>query len=164
MAVIREIPFRRLADFDDPDDYRLESRIAFVVDERPGTGPFVDGMAAIVEEIAPGERIPLHTHTIDEVVFVVEGEGELTLGDERHRVAPPAIVFIPAGTPHGTRAVGDELVRIHAVFPSRVIDLTYLERNPAPGTEDEPPHPPVAVDVRALVEGRLDEAIRPFVP
>jgi hypothetical protein len=28
---------------------------------------------------------------------------------------------------------------VHAVFPATTIDIDMLERNPAPGTEDEPP-------------------------
>jgi hypothetical protein len=30
------------------------------------------------------------------------------------------------------------------------IDIAYLERNPAPGTQDQPPQPPFSIDLRAL--------------
>jgi hypothetical protein len=36
------------------------------------------------------------------------------------------------------------------MFPSERIGIEYLERNPAPGTEDDPPQPVVVIDVRAL--------------
>ena len=59
-------------------------------------------------------------------------------------------MFVPAGTPHRTRNVTTSPVRIHAMFPSERIGIEYLERNPAPGTEDDPPQPVVVIDVRAL--------------
>ena len=40
-------------------------------------------------------------------------------------------------------------VRIHAMFPSEQIGIRYLERNPAPGTEGEPPQPAFTIDVRS---------------
>ena len=104
----------------------------------------------IFEEIAPGDRIPLHTHPLHEVLIVDDGVPEITLGDEIRTIGPGTVVFIPAGTPHRTRNASDQPVRVHAMFPSEVITIEYLERNPAPGTEDEPPQPPAALDVRAL--------------
>jgi hypothetical protein len=65
-------------------------------------------------------------------------------------------VFAPAGVPHATRNVGDEIVRFRAVFASRVVDLQYLERNPAPGTEGNPSQPGIAYDARAGIVTRLE--------
>lgn len=39
---------------------------------------------------------------------------------------------------------------IHAVFPAPSIDIRYLERNPAPGTEEQPPGPPPSRGCREL--------------
>lgn len=39
-----------------------------------------------------------------EVYYVLEGEGELELGEQRHAVRPGHVVFIPPGVPH--RAIG----------------------------------------------------------
>ena len=48
-------------------------------------------------------------------------------------------VFIPAGAAHGQENVGDEPVHIRAIFPGTTIEIEMLERNPAPGTEGDPP-------------------------
>ena len=69
----------------------------------------------------------------------------------RQAVFACAVVFIPAGTAHRTRNASDSPVRVHAMFPSEVIGIEYLERNPAPGTENDPAQPPVSLDVRALM-------------
>lgn len=102
----------------------------------------------IVEEIAPGDRIPLHRHRIDEVLLYHSGTAEVRIGEETFEVAAGSIAFIPAGEPHGTTNTGDEPVHIRAVFPSHLVDIEYLERNPAPGTEGAAPRPPVSYDTR----------------
>lgn len=153
--------FMPLAHDDDPDDYRPESELAIVVDPSDDDD-FVGGLAVFYERIAPGDRIPLHQHTLPEVLFVDEGRIEATIGDERATAEPGDTVFVPARTSHGFRNVGKETARIHAVFPDTRISIRYLERNPAPGTEGDPPGPPLVLDVRELVEGDPDQAVRPI--
>ena len=102
----------------------------------------------IFERVAPFDRIPLHTHTTSEVVMIDRGAGTYALGDETRTVRAGAVVFIPAGTPHGTHNTSDEAMHIRAIYPSQVLDITALERNPAPGTEDDAPRPPYSFDPR----------------
>ena len=147
------VPTYDYAPFDetDPDDYRPGSRWALLVDPGRTSGKHVDDITLIVEEIAPGDRIPLHTHPINEVIVILEGDPEVTLGDETRALGPGGVVFIPAGTPHRTRNATTSRVCVHAMFPSERIGIEYLERNPAPGTEDDPPQPAVTIDARALM-------------
>jgi hypothetical protein len=42
--------------------------------------------------------------------------------------------------------VGSEPASLFAVFPSRQVGITYLERNPAPGTEADDAQAPVTFD------------------
>jgi quercetin dioxygenase-like cupin family protein len=162
MAIIDQFKYMPLNFPDDPDDYRPNSELAFVIDPARPAGDFVKGITVFCEHIAPGERIPLHQHTIEEVVFVDEGSIEATVGNERRDIAPGAVVFIPSGAVHGFRNVGDRVARIHAVFPAREISIRYVERNPAPGTEGDEPRPPVAFDPRELIEGDPHKAFRPL--
>lgn len=60
-----------------------------------------------------------------------------------------SVVFVPAGLEHGARNIGSESARYIAFFPTSAIDIEYVERNPAPGTEGDPPQPPVVYDARA---------------
>jgi quercetin dioxygenase-like cupin family protein len=121
----------------DPDDHRPDTRWALLID--PG-GPDgrVDRFAVIAERIAPGDRIPLHIHRDDELV-IVHGSGRYRLGDEERDVHDGAVVFIPAGTPHGITNTGSAALPIEGVFATTRIWLRYLERNAAPGTEDQQP-------------------------
>jgi quercetin dioxygenase-like cupin family protein len=131
----------------DPDDHRPASRWAVLVDPGDAAGR-VDGMAVIVETVAPGDRIPLHIHRVDEVILP-RGRGRVQLGDSVQSVDDGAVVFIPAGTPHGLANDGPEALSIQAVFPTTTIWLRYLERNPAPGTDEAAIGAAVTYDVRA---------------
>ena len=107
----------------------------------------VDNLAVILEHIGPGDRIPAHIHAVDEVILP-DGPGRFRIGDEIQRVAAGAVVFIPAGAVHGLENDGAEPLPIRAVFPTTKVWLRYVERNPAPGTEDDAPASPMTFDLR----------------
>ena len=164
MAVVENREYFPLAMEGDPDDYRPDSELAIVIDPSRGEGGHVEGLTVFFERIAPGDRVPLHQHTVDEVLFVDEGRIEARVGDERRAVEAGAVVFIRARSLHGFSNLGEGVARIHAVFPSREVDIRYAERNPAPGTEGDDPQPPVAFDCRELLEGDPEKAVRPVDP
>jgi quercetin dioxygenase-like cupin family protein len=131
----------------DVDDHRPNTRWALVIDDAEAPA-WVDSIAVIVEEIAPGDRIPLHVHGVDELILYRSGEAIVALGEERRTVGAGAFEFVPAGTPHGTENATGASVLITAVFPATRVDVRYLDRNPAPGTEGNDPQPPIVVDLR----------------
>jgi quercetin dioxygenase-like cupin family protein len=122
----------------DPDDHRPSSFWGFAVDPGDDHGR-IETLAIIREAIAVGDAIPLHTHDVDEAITILAGSANARLGDEQRSVGAGAVIFIPAGTPHGTVNTGDAPLQIHAVFPAISIEIAMLERNPAPGTEGEAP-------------------------
>ena len=143
---LQRLEFRPLTDSDDPDDWRPNSLFALVAD------PETD-LAVIAEKIGVGDAIPLHVHRIDEVIVYLSGQAEVQVGADLYDVTGGDIVFIPAGKVHGTRNAGEEPVEIRAFFPSARLDITYVERNPAPGTEGDPPQLGVVFDAHTgLVE------------
>jgi len=132
----------------DPDDHRPDSSWAVVFDPPREDGRYVRDITCLFERMAPGDAIPLHTHEIDEVVMVDGGQGRYRLDGDEIPIGPGGVAFIPAGTPHGLRNDREAVLSIAAFFPSDAIDITYLERNPAPGTESDPPQPPMRFDPR----------------
>jgi quercetin dioxygenase-like cupin family protein len=148
MAIIANPPLLPLdLAASDPDDYRPDS--AFTVLADPVGPSYVPDLAVILERIAPGDSIPLHRHSIDEAIVVESGEVELRLGEETRVVTGRSVAFFPAGVAHGARNVGSGDAHYTAFFPSTAIDIEYLERNPAPGTEGEPPQAPAIYDARS---------------
>ena len=68
-----------------------------------------------VGEIPPG-RAPFHTHTYDEVVLILAGEGVLHMGDEDRPLAPGSCLHLAPGTPHCLENTGQTTLRVLGVF------------------------------------------------
>lgn len=133
MGVVRRSSYQPMDD--DPDDYRPTSSWSLHVDPEQRTK-----LSVIRESIGVGDRIPRHWHDIDEVVLYERGHARVYLDGVETEVQGGATVFIPAGAIHGTMNIGDEPVEIRAVYPSTVVRMDLVERNPMPGTEDQAPH------------------------
>lgn len=118
----------------DPDDHRPNSRWRLAVDPAG-----VTQLSLLEEHCAVGDRIPLHRHDVDEVVTIIAGDAIYHLDGEDVAVGAGDVVFIPAGSTHGTRNTGETPLHLHAVFPARQVVMEMLDRNPAPGTEGDPP-------------------------
>jgi gentisate 1,2-dioxygenase len=146
MSIVQGYEYRPMVG--DPDDHRPASRWALVFDPPREDGAYVRDVTCLFEQMAPGDSIPLHTHDVDEVVMVDGGTGVYRLDGEEIPIGAGGVAFIPAGTPHGLRNPGDDTLSLKAVFPSRSLDITYLERNPAPGTEGDEAQPPFRFDPR----------------
>lgn len=141
MGIVRDAPYEPMVG--DPDDHRPDTTWRLAVDPGTGTGTGAGsssaGLAVLLERCAVGDRIPLHRHDVDEVVTILDGDAAYHLHGEDLQVSSGDIVFIPAGVVHGMANAGDRAVHVHAVFPARKVRMELLERNPAPGTEAEPP-------------------------
>jgi quercetin dioxygenase-like cupin family protein len=64
---------------------------------------------------APGKGVALHVHEReDELVYLLEGEIEVTLGDQKMKAVPGVWALLPRGIPHGYTNIGNK--------PSRLLD------------------------------------------
>ena len=74
--------------------------------------------------IAPGTGAPTHSHPVEEVLTVREGEAEMWLGDQRVMVTAGQSLIVPAGRNHGFRNSGNVTLHLHAVLASAVFEAT----------------------------------------
>ncbi len=74
--------------------------------------------------IAPGTGAPTHSHPVEEVLTVCEGEAEMWLDQKRIIVSPGQSLIVPAGRKHGFRNSGNVTLHIHAVLASAVFEAT----------------------------------------
>jgi mannose-6-phosphate isomerase-like protein (cupin superfamily) len=74
--------------------------------------------------IAPGVGAPTHSHPVEEVLTVREGEAEMWMDEERVTVSAGQSLIVPAGRKHGFRNSGTGTLRIHAVLASPVFEAT----------------------------------------
>jgi quercetin dioxygenase-like cupin family protein len=66
----------------------------------------------------PGTGAPLHTHTMDELIVIMEGILEVRLNGETHIVEKNHTLAIPPGVEHGFRVVGDQTAHLLVFFPT----------------------------------------------
>ena len=74
--------------------------------------------------VAPGHGAPTHSHPVEEVLTVRDGEAEMWMGEEREIVAAGQSLIVPAGRQHGFRNSGTTTLHIHAVLASAVFEQT----------------------------------------
>ena len=79
----------------------------------PGNG--CAAATQFVGEIPPG-RAPLHSHTYDEVVLVLDGEGVLHAGPVEHPIAAGTCIHLPPGQQHCLENTGQTTLRVLGVF------------------------------------------------
>ena len=74
--------------------------------------------------IASGTGAPTHSHPVEEVLTVREGEAEMWIDDERIVVSARQMLVVPAARKHGFRNAGTATLHIHAVLASAVFEAT----------------------------------------
>ena len=67
--------------------------------------------------LEPGKGHDSHTHPdSDEILYIISGEGEQTVGEDTREVGPGEMIYIPAGVEHGTINTGWETLQLLAVY------------------------------------------------
>ena len=62
-----------------------------------------------------GKTIESHIDPMEEIYFIVKGEGEMMVDDDTRRVGPGDAVWVPAGSPHSLTNTGEEVCMILVV-------------------------------------------------
>lgn len=76
-------------------------------------------------ELEPGRELGRHTDSAEEILVVLAGEVEATIGDETGHASEGDIVLVPEMMPHNVRNVGDVTARIVGVFSSGHVVSTF---------------------------------------
>lgn len=88
--------------------------VAFPLTSAEGT----TALATVWMELAPGGALPEHTDSAEEILFVVDGEVEASVGGEEATLRALELAVVPALVPHGLRNVSDRPARVLGVFAS----------------------------------------------
>ena len=73
--------------------------------------------------IYPGGSVPTHEHVTVETYTVLQGVGEMRIGDETQPMKPGDMVYIESGKPHSLRNTGDSDLHMMFVYaPKMVVD------------------------------------------
>jgi quercetin dioxygenase-like cupin family protein len=99
-------------------------------------------MSMVMSEVAPGAAIPVHRHAHeDELIFIHQGQGVVTLGDRETPVTAGAMLYGPRGLWHGVRNTGAATLIWCAIFSPAGFEQYFKETGTAPGATAAPPTP-----------------------
>jgi len=86
--------------------------------------------AVVLLEFEPGGELAVHTDSAEELLLVIEGSADATVGDETGRLEAGDIAVVPALAPHGLRNVGDGTLRVVGFFSSSTNVAVFEEPLP----------------------------------
>lgn len=71
----------------------------------------------VMMKIAVGEDIGEEIHaTIDQMLFIVDGEGEAVIGNTSYHIKENDAIIIPAGLKHNIRNTGKDTLKLFTVY------------------------------------------------
>ena len=103
------------------DDPTMRVKATFPFSAATGT----KNTAVVYFELAPGHRLGTHTDSAEEILLILEGTAEVSVGDEQGRLSAGEMAVVPAMVPHGLRNVGEETVRVVGFFSSSTVMSTF---------------------------------------
>ena len=104
--------------------YHLPGRDWFYLigPQQSATRHFTFGLA----EFHPGQQAPAHSHDQqEEIIYILEGEGEFITPEETIPLKPGVAVFIPPGLEHRIVLTGDQPLKLVTVFSPPVTPGAY---------------------------------------
>jgi quercetin dioxygenase-like cupin family protein len=83
--------------------------------------------ATVYFELEPGMHVGLHRDSSEELLLILEGEGEAAVGEETAVAQAGAILTVPAMEPHDIRNVGTGTLRVLGFFSAPTLVATFDE-------------------------------------
>ena len=93
------------------------------------TFPFIEGglnaLSVVYITLEPGNSLPAHTDSAEELWLVLEGSVEATIGTERRPLHTGQLAAIPEMVSHELRNIGATTARVVGVLASTAIVSTF---------------------------------------
>jgi quercetin dioxygenase-like cupin family protein len=103
----------------------------------PSTGASSSGSSLI--EVDEGCMLPRHTDSAEETIVVLDGQAEVTVGEDRAEVAAQGMALVPKDAPHSVRNAGLGKLRFVAFYSAHDVVSRYEEEvQPDGGRERSP--------------------------
>jgi mannose-6-phosphate isomerase-like protein (cupin superfamily) len=103
-----------------PEHWRPGVETRMVVSAKNGAAQ----LCIFEQWLAIGAGAATHTHPVEEVLTVREGEAEMWIGEQRAVLTAGQSLIVPAGCLHGFRNSGTVTLHVHAVLASPVFEQT----------------------------------------
>jgi mannose-6-phosphate isomerase-like protein (cupin superfamily) len=91
----------------------------------------------VLMSLEPGEEIGTEVHTVDQLLYVVEGEGETILDGIVHPIEEGGVVCVPAGVEHNIVNTDDEPLKLFTVYAPAQHPAGTVHRTKSDAMADE---------------------------
>lgn len=81
--------------------------------------------AVVYFELEPGCKLGRHTDSAEEVLLILQGTVDVTVGEETGQVEAGALALVPAMVPHSVHNVGATTAKVVGFFSSGHIVATF---------------------------------------
>jgi quercetin dioxygenase-like cupin family protein len=81
--------------------------------------------AAVYFELEPGKELGAHTDSAEEIVYVIDGKIEATLGNEKDSLSSGDLGVVPVMERHNFRNVGTNTAKVIGFFSSPNVVSTF---------------------------------------
>ena len=71
----------------------------------------------------------MHIHAVEEVLEVIAGTAEITIGEEKLIVSANQSVLVPAGKRHGFKNVGEGILHVRATIAASIFEGAYDDKS-----------------------------------
>ena len=75
-----------------------------------------ENSAMVYFELQPGDHLGRHTDSAEEVLLILQGTVEVSVGEEQGRISQGEFALVPTMIPHDLRNVGQETVKVLGFF------------------------------------------------
>lgn len=114
------------------NDPTMRARVTFPIFGAHGA----ESSGTVYFEVRPGEHVGRHTDSAEEILYIVEGEGEAVVGDERFAVRAGSLALVPELVPHDVYATGGGPIKVLGFFAAAQVDSVFDEAMQPMGRRD----------------------------
>jgi mannose-6-phosphate isomerase-like protein (cupin superfamily) len=95
----------------------------------------------VLMSLRPGEEIGAEVHKVDQVLYVVDGEGKVVLDGIDKEFEKGEIAFVPAGVQHNVINTDDEPMKLFTIYapPQHAAGTVHRTKAAAEQAEREAP-------------------------
>lgn len=113
-----------------------------------GTDAGAEESMLVCIELEPGNHLPSHRDSHEELLVATAGELEATIGNETISLEAGQCAVVPEMEPHGLANVGEETAHVIGFFPNTALTATFEEPLEPFGTAEMTIEPAAADEPR----------------
>jgi quercetin dioxygenase-like cupin family protein len=84
-----------------------------------------ENSALVYFELESGKSLGRHTDSVEELLFILAGSVEVSVGEEKGRLSQGEIAVVPTMAPHDLRNIGQETAKVLGFFGAANFVATF---------------------------------------